>query len=124
LSPDGRWLAYVSNESGLNDVYVQPFPLSGAKWQISRDGGSEPRWRHDGNELYYLAADRAVTAVEVKRAATFEAGPPAVLFRVAARNVGENTYIVARDGRVLANALTQQEGTTMTVVTDWMQRLK
>ena len=124
LSPDGRWLAYASNESGLNEVYVQPFPLSGAKWQISRDGGSEPRWRHDGNELYYLAPDRAMTAVEVRRGATFEAGPPVVLFRVAARNIGENTYIVARDGRFLANALTQQQGTAMTVVTDWMQRLK
>jgi eukaryotic-like serine/threonine-protein kinase len=124
LSPDGRWLAYVSNESGLSEVYVQPFPLSGAKWQISRDGGTEPRWRADGNELYYLAADRSVAAVEVKGAATFEVGAPVALFRVAARNIGENTYIVARDGRVLANTNNIQTGTTMTVVTDWMQRLK
>ena len=125
LSPDGRWLAYASNESGINEVYVQPFPLSGAKWQISRNGGTEPRWRADGKELYYLATDRSVTAVDVKTAGAFEAGTPAALFRVAVRNIGENTYIVARDGRFLANVvITQQEGTTMTIVTDWMQRLK
>jgi serine/threonine protein kinase/Tol biopolymer transport system component len=54
LSPDGRWMAYVSNETGRNQVYVQPFPATGGKWQISPNGGTQPRWRADGKELYYL----------------------------------------------------------------------
>ena len=55
LSPDGKWMAYVSNESGIYDVYVQSFPAGGGKWQVSTGGGVEPRWRHDGKELFYLA---------------------------------------------------------------------
>ena len=56
LSPDGRWLAYASDESGTSEVYVQPFPSSGGKWQISSGGGRQPRWRHDGKELFFLTA--------------------------------------------------------------------
>ncbi|MGH9256300.1 MAG: TolB family protein [Vicinamibacterales bacterium] len=59
FSPDGRWLAYESNESGRFEVYVQPFPEAGGKWQISSVGGTQPRWRRDGKELYYVAPTRA-----------------------------------------------------------------
>ncbi|MBI3472582.1 MAG: PD40 domain-containing protein [Candidatus Solibacter usitatus] len=76
LSPDGRWVAYRSNESGKPEVYVQPFPPSGGKWQISTAGGHEPRWRRDGKELFYTLGQK-IRAVPVKtEGATFEAGIP------------------------------------------------
>jgi Tol biopolymer transport system component len=66
FSPDGKWVAYVSNESGRDEIYVQSFPISGAKFQISSSGGSEPQWRNDGTELFYLAADGKLMAAPVK----------------------------------------------------------
>ena len=66
LSPDGRFLAYTSNESGRFEVYVQSFPGPGGKWQISTAGGGEPHWRADGKELYYRAPDQKVMAVEIR----------------------------------------------------------
>lgn len=76
LSPDGRWIAYRSSKSGRPEVYVQPFPPSGGKWQISTAGGHEPRWRRDGKELFYTLGQK-ILAVPVKtEGATFEAGIP------------------------------------------------
>ena len=86
LSPDSRWIAYTSRESGNPQVYVQPFapgwdkPMTG-KWQISTGGGWQPRWRGDGKELFYTAADRRLMAVDVKTTAqTFDRGTPQALF--------------------------------------------
>lgn len=62
FSPDGSWLAYTSDESGTNEVYVRTFPASDAKWRISANGGSAPRWRGDGREVFYLAADGRLMA--------------------------------------------------------------
>ena len=80
FSPDGKWMAYHSDESGRLEVYVQPFPASGGKWQVSKDGGSYPKWRRDGKEMFYLAADRKIMAVEVHAGATFQASVPMPLF--------------------------------------------
>ncbi len=81
FSPDGKWMAYSSDESGQVQVYVQPVPATGAKRQISTQGGSGPRWRRDGKELYYLSADAQLTAVPVKfGAGTFDVGAPLRLF--------------------------------------------
>src|SRR6202011_5468741 len=66
FSPDGRWVAYVSNESGRNQVYAQTFPSTGAKYQISTMGGAVPQWKRDGKEIYYLAADGKLMAVPIK----------------------------------------------------------
>ena len=66
FSPDGRWMAYASNESGQPQVYVQAIPASGAKWQISPAGGAQPRWRRDGKELFYISTDQKLMAVSVK----------------------------------------------------------
>ena len=71
FSPDGRWVAYTSNESGREEVYVQSFPASGAGLQISTGGGMEPQWRKDGTELFYISEDRTLIAVPVKLAVRF-----------------------------------------------------
>ncbi len=120
LSPDGRWLAYNSNETGGTEVYIQSFPPSGAKWQISTGGGSHPRWRRDGKELYCLAGDQKIMAVEIRGATTLEPGQPRPLFQ--ARGSGlllsnlAFPYTVTGDGRrFLVNSNTQ-EGSAAPVV--------
>jgi Tol biopolymer transport system component len=80
LSPDGKWLAYVSDETKRNEVYVQTFPNPGGKWQVSTNGGSLPVWSRNGNELFFVGADRRMMAVEVKGGSTFAAGVPKSLF--------------------------------------------
>jgi hypothetical protein len=82
LSPDGRWLAYTSNESGAWDVYVQPFPSLDHKWRISPAGGSRPRWRGDSEELFFINRDQDLMAVTVNAARAFAASAPTALFHV------------------------------------------
>jgi Tol biopolymer transport system component len=81
FSPDGRYVAYVSNESGTNEVYVQTYPPSGGKWQISSGGGAQPQWRADGKELFFLSPDDTLQAVPVSTGASFEPGIPKPLFK-------------------------------------------
>ncbi|MCH8269243.1 MAG: PD40 domain-containing protein [Acidobacteria bacterium] len=80
FSPDGRWLAYVSDESGRFEIYVQPFPGPGGKWQISTGGGTEPVWSPSGQELYYRNSDQMM-AVDISTQPTFTVGKPRLLFR-------------------------------------------
>ena len=79
FSPDGRWLAYVSNESGRPEIYVQPYPGPGGKWQISMDGGTEPVWARNGRELFYRSGNKMM-AVETTTQPSFSAGKPRMLF--------------------------------------------
>ncbi|MGH9444054.1 MAG: protein kinase domain-containing protein [Thermoanaerobaculia bacterium] len=102
ISPDGRWIAYVSNESGKIEIYVRPFPEGPGRWQISTSGGASPVWRRDGKELYFESLDFKVTAVPISASPTFRAGPPAPLFDLrSATNglmdvpAGEGTFLVA-----------------------------
>jgi eukaryotic-like serine/threonine-protein kinase len=81
FSPDGKWFAYVSNESGKDEIYVQPFPPTGPKWQISQGGGEWPRWAKGGRELSYVGPDYMLKVVEIKTSAAFEAGVPTNLFK-------------------------------------------
>jgi serine/threonine protein kinase len=80
FSPDGRWMAYASNETGNMEVYVSSFPSGNSKWQVSSAGGQEPRWRQDGKELFYVSPDGKLMAVSVTTGATFESRYPVVLF--------------------------------------------
>ena len=81
LSPDGRWLAYVSDESGRDEVYVRPFPrVDGGKWQVSSEGGQAPLWAHSGRELYFVDAKRNMIARSVRPGATYSQGDPVRLF--------------------------------------------
>src|SRR5262249_57200415 len=77
FASDGKWIAYVSDESGRPEVYVQTFPVSTAKWRISTAGGSQPRWRRDGKEIFYVSPDHRLMAVPVKGGGGLEGGGPA-----------------------------------------------
>ncbi|HTS36165.1 MAG TPA: protein kinase [Candidatus Solibacter sp.] len=80
FSPDGKYVAYTTQETGTWDIYISPFPDFGGKWQVSSGGGEEPRWRGDGKELFYLTPDRKLMAVPVKSTTTLELGTPVPLF--------------------------------------------
>jgi eukaryotic-like serine/threonine-protein kinase len=125
VSPDGRWLAYNSNESGRTEVYVQSFPApGGGKWQISKDGGQFPRWRRDGRELFYIASDRRLIAVPVRSATSLDVGAAVPLFEAHLLGGGLGVrlqYDVARDGqRFLLNVpLDDAAASSITVVLNW-----
>ena len=128
FSPDGHWVAYTSDESGRDEIYVQAFPLSGAKFQISTGGGGEPKWRNDGMELFYRSADGNLMAASVKSGAIFEAGIPKSLFPVAGAGGGNgrHNYAVANDGQrfLVVGAGASEKSVPMTVVLNWQAGLK
>jgi len=107
LSPDGRWIAYVTNDSGNYQIVAQSFPNpTGGRWQITSQGGIEPKWSHNGRELYYLAFDGKLMAVPIKAEPTFSAGTPAALFETPltvnrTQSPRDRRYDVAPDGRFL-----------------------
>src|SRR5262249_41768225 len=88
ISPDGRFVAYTSDESGRAEVYVRPFPSMAEKWQVSTHGGTKPLWRRDGKELLYLADDRKLMSVELKKGSGFETSAPRALFQTRTPRVG------------------------------------
>ena len=129
FSPDGRFLAYSSAESGRTQVYVQPFPGGEGRWQVSIDGGSEPRWRGDGRELFFIGMDRRVMAIPVEAGPSFQPGQPVPLFVARAATVGNpfrSSYAVSRDGqRFLINGVMDNAPTpSITVVANWPELLK
>lgn len=103
FSPDGKWVAYNSDESGRLEVYVASFPKMDQKRQVSTGGGAEPMWRGDGKELYYLSLDNKLMAVSMTVGATLETGPPKDLFQTNVVNFyddfGITAYNVSRDGK-------------------------
>ncbi len=80
FSPDGKWMVYVSEESGQSEIYIQPFPKTGAKWPVSTTGGRMPRWGADGRELFYVAPDRKLMRVPITTTPEVEIGVPQPLF--------------------------------------------
>ena len=113
FSPDGKWVAYQSDESGRNEIYVRPFAGPGGKWQVSTGGGSSPRWRADGKELYFIAPDlKLMAAAAMAQAATFTPGTPEALFQThLAPAAFTQQYDVSRDGRFLINTELQEAST-------------
>jgi len=130
FSPDGRWVAYSTNESGKWEIVVAPFPGPGGNWQVSSGGGTEPRWRRDGKELFYLAPDAKLMSVAVKAGATFDAEPPVPLFPIRRRepiSSGDSfSYDVSADGqRILVNTdLRESDSTTLTLLLNWTEGTK
>jgi eukaryotic-like serine/threonine-protein kinase len=130
FSPDSRWVAYRSAESGTSEVYVRPFPASsGGKWMVSKGGGFEPRWRRDGKELFYISPDGTLWSVDVSTSPTFKPGVPRSLFQTTTRfSPNYFRYDVTTDGqRFLANEpvdSTAGYSAPITVVLNWQAMLK
>jgi Tol biopolymer transport system component len=132
LSPDSNWMAYTSEESAQREVYVRPFPRGEGKWNISTNGGAEPRCRGDGRELFYVSANGEIVAVPVKTIGlkgSFEPGIPVVLFNVGPRPTQPVfQYDVAPDGQHflvdVPMSVTGSESTPLTVIVNWQTGLK
>jgi serine/threonine-protein kinase len=126
LSPDGRWLAYSSDESGRQEIYVRPFPNTGdAKWQVSTSGGYWPAWSHSGRELFYRTAQREMISVDVVPGPTFAMGERRVLFTGAYR-IGPGSYDITSDDQrfvMLRNRGTGQ-ASELIVVENFIEELK
>jgi eukaryotic-like serine/threonine-protein kinase len=122
ISPDGKWVAYASDESGSWEIYVTTFPGAAGKWQVSRGGGTEPRWRGDGKEIFYIGPTGMLFAVPVMSQAGFSTGVPVSLFQFHGRAAISSTdvfsYDVAKDGkRFLVNRYVKPEKVTpLTIV--------
>jgi eukaryotic-like serine/threonine-protein kinase len=129
FSPDGKWVAYASNESGKWEIYVTSFPEAHGKWQVSNAGGTQPRWRGDGKELFYLSPDDKLMSVSVKTGANFDAGTPGALFQAYPREFGATSeqffYDVTKDGqKFLINTQLRSAKTPISVVLNWTASLK
>jgi Tol biopolymer transport system component len=136
LSPNGRWLAYVSDESGRNEIYVQPFSAEGSqppnRWTISSSGGTDPRWRRDGKELFYLAGDGKLMSAPVKNSSggVFATDSPQPLFEIPPYfgrvGTGAFRYSVTSDGKrfLVLTGPTNAVQAPLTVITNWRAAVK
>jgi serine/threonine protein kinase len=130
FSPDGRWIAYTSNETGKMEIYVSPFPSGNGKWQVSSAGGQEPRWRQDGKELFYVSADGKMMAVAVTSGASFEAGPPVALFqthrrqRVSTQDVF--SYDLSGDGQrfLIITKVDEANAAPLSILLNWASEME
>jgi serine/threonine-protein kinase len=129
FSPDGRWIAYISDESGRNEVYVQPYPGPGGKWQISTEGGTEPVWNPNGRELFYRSGNQMI-AVEIVTQPGFSAGKPRMLFegQYEPTPATAPNYDVSPDGQrflmLKPSESAEAAPTQINVVQNWFEELK
>ena len=129
ISPNGRWLAYSSDESGVESIYVQPYPnLDDGRWQVSSDGGTQPVWGPDGQELFYLRNDSGtVMMLSVEDDPSFSPGLPRELFTWERAIGGRGSYDISPDGqRFLVNDQGETAGATsqIIIVENWFEELK
>ena len=130
FSPDGKFVAYASSETGNWEIYVSPFPGFGSKWQVSRGGGEEPRWRRDGKELFYVARDGTLMAADVKSGAGFEAGSPIALFQTHPRQpisaMDFFSYDVTSDGqKFLVNTRVDTSNSApLSIILNWSSEME
>ncbi len=129
FSPDGRWVAYASNETGSMEIYVTAFPTANGKWQVSSAGGQEPRWRQDGKELFYLSAEGKMMTVAVKTGASFEADSPVALFQTHRRQPVSAqdffSYDVSGDGQrfLIATKSDEANAAPLSVLLNWSSEI-
>jgi eukaryotic-like serine/threonine-protein kinase len=131
FSPDGHWIAYISDESGSDEIYVREFSSGSAqgswdtagKWLISKGGGTNPRWRGDGRELFYVASDGKLMSVDISAKPVFAAGAPMPMFQLPPGVSGAD---VAADGRhfLIGVPVAQSVSVPFTVVLNWQTTLK
>ena len=131
MSPNGRWLAYSTNETGRYQIVVQPFPdPSGGKWQVSSAGGLYPRWRRDGRDLFYIDGAGRMVAVSVRTDGAFEVGTSTPLFETSIGSSGEiwlSQYDVTADGQQFVLATRSSllgPFTALTVTLNWTAEFK
>ncbi len=128
FSPDVHWIAYDSDESGEKQVYIQPFPATGAKYQLSSGGGTRPSWRADGQEIFFISPDSYVMAAKVSTAHGYQAGVPVSLFEsgIATQSGRSRMYAVTKDGHRFLTAVPRQRSdpTPLTVMVNWTEALK
>ena len=122
-------MAYTSSETGFEETWVARFPPNGERWQVSANGGVQPRWRADGRELFYLARDGTVMGVDVRAADTFDVGAARPLFKtdVITSGAGFDQYAVSPDGNRFLIATTRRETNSneaLTVILNWTEALK
>jgi Tol biopolymer transport system component len=130
FSPDGRWMAYASNETGSWEIYVSPFPGVKGKWQVSSAGGQEPRWRQDGKELFYLSPDGKMMAAAVTTGASFKAGSPVALFQTHRRqpvsSQDQFSYDVRADGQkfLVITKVDEANAAPLSVLLNWASEIE
>jgi len=136
FSPDGRWVAYASNETGGWEIYVSPFPSGNGKWQASSGGGQEPRWRQDGKELFYVSPDGKMMAVAVTTGlpalagASFKAGPPFALFQTHRRQPVSSqdlfSYDVSADGQkfLILTKVDEANAAPLSITLNWASEME
>jgi hypothetical protein len=126
VSPDGRWIAYSLDESGQPEIYVQAFPSRSGRRKVSMSGGSDPRWRHNGKELFYVGADGKMMAVPVTLGEECSFGTPVALFDTKISNpYRESTnYDVSADGQRFVLLMAQESPFQLNVISNWTSLLK
>jgi eukaryotic-like serine/threonine-protein kinase len=130
FSPDGRWVAYASNETGSLEIYVSAFPSVNGKWLVSSGGGQEPRWRQDGKELFYVSADGKMMAVTVTAGVSFEAGSPVALFQTHRRQPLSYSdvfsYDVSGDGQrfLIATKMDEANAAPLSIHLNWASEME
>jgi eukaryotic-like serine/threonine-protein kinase len=126
LSPDGKWIAYDSNESGRSEIYVRPFPGPGGKWQISTAGGTRPRWRNDGREIFYFDYEGTINSADVSiKESTVDVTSVRPLFTTKA-NIRFGTYDITSDGKffVVNSVIKSYEDELITLIVNWDADMK
>ncbi len=131
VSPDGKWIAYESGESGSNEIYVRPFPdVEAGRWQVSNAGGRQPLWARDGSELFYFDGDGFLVSVAIQMTPTFNAGRPRKMFEARYIGGGARSYDVSPDGQrfLMLEPATQpdaeDDSARIVVVVNWLEELK
>ena len=128
FSPDGRWIAYQSNESGRDEIYLRPFPGPGGKWQVSINGGTRARWRRDGKELYYLAPEDKIMVAEIRLGnSTVDVGNVRPLFQIRPfAGAGRDVYDVTGDGErfLVATPGSEESSSPVSLVVNWPAEVK
>jgi Tol biopolymer transport system component len=130
FSPNGRWIAFASNESGKMEVYVVPFLTGSGKWQVSTGGGQEPVWRRDGKELFFISPDGTLMAAPVNASDQFDSGTPVALFQTHRRQPISSqdvfSYDASKDGKqfLVADKSVKAETTPPSIYLNWTRELE